>query len=148
VRHRLLIAARSILLGWAALFAITYLVERPLLSWTAPLLGSSWLPTAQLALACLGLAATGWILGQGNRFDVLLFAVMLAVWSFGLVPVDLPWLLRLAVDSVQNLRYLESLLTALTTHALLFGSLFAGAHFSRRAQPSVSIAPDRMDNRA
>ena len=47
MRHRLLITARSILLGWATLVAFTYLVERPLLLWTAPLLGASWLPTLQ-----------------------------------------------------------------------------------------------------
>ena len=55
MRHRLLIAARSILLGWAALFAVTYLAERPLLRWTAPVLGASWLPTAQLAFECVAL---------------------------------------------------------------------------------------------
>ncbi len=49
---RLLIAARSLLAGWAALCAITYLVTRPLLAWIAPLLGASWMPTAQLALEC------------------------------------------------------------------------------------------------
>ena len=87
MRHRLLIAARSLLLGWVALFAITYLVERPLLSWSAPLLGASWLPTAQLALACAGLAATGWIVGQGNRFDALIF---LATWVTGLAMSMMP----------------------------------------------------------
>ena len=135
MRHRLLISARAILLGWVGLFAITYLVERPLLSWTARLLGGSWLPTAHLALACAGLAATGWIVGRGNRFDVLILAAMLAVWNFGLVPaIDLPWLFRLTIDSFGNSRYVESLITAAATHALLFGSLFAGARLSRPAQ--------------
>ena len=86
---------RSILLGWAALFVITYLMERPLLLLTAHFVGASWLPTEQLALACAGLAAAGWLIGLGNRFDVLLFAATLAVWNFGLVPINLPWLVPL-----------------------------------------------------
>lgn len=152
MRRRLVISVRSILLGWAALFGITYLVERPLLLLTAHFIGASWLPTEQLALACAGLAAIGWIIGRWNRFDAmaaaLIFAATLAIWNVGLVPLDLPWLFRLILDSFQNLRYLESLLTALATHGLLFGSLLAGARLSGPAQPPVSIAPDRMDNRA
>jgi hypothetical protein len=152
MRHRLLISARSILLGWAALFGITYLVERPLLLLSAQFLGASWVPTEQLALTCVGLAATGWIIGRWNRLDAmasaLFFALMLAVWNFGLAPINLPWLFRLMLDSFQDFRYLESLLTAVVTHAFLLGSLLAGAALSGPAQPPMSIAPDRMDNRA
>ena len=152
MRHRLLISLRSILLGWAALFGITYLVERPLLLLSARFLGASWVPTEQLALTCLGLAATGWIIGRWNRVDAmasaLVFAAMLAVWNFGLVPIDMPWLFRLIVDSFQDVRYLESLLTSLVTHAFLLGSLLAGAGLSRPVQRPVSIAPDRTDHLA
>jgi hypothetical protein len=131
MRHQLLISARSILFGWIALFAAIYLVVRPLLLLTARLLGASWFPTAQLALACAGLAATGWIVGHGNRFDVLIFAAMLAIWNFGLVPVDIPWLLRLLIDTFGSSRYLESFSTSLATHAFLFVSLFIGSHLAR-----------------
>jgi hypothetical protein len=139
MRHRVLISAGSILLGWAVLYVLTALLERPLLLWTEPLLGASWFPTAQLALECATLAATGWIVGRWNRLDairgVLVFALMLAVWDFGLVPaINVPWLFRLIVDSFENPRYLESLITAVLTHALLFGSLIAGARLSRPAQ--------------
>jgi hypothetical protein len=144
MRHRLLIAARSILLGWAALFAVTYLAERPLLRWTAPVLGASWLPTAQLAFECVALAATGWMIGRWNRSDtvpvVLVFAAMLAVWNFGLVPaINIPWLFRLMVDSFGDARYLESLVTGAVTQALLFGSLFVGAILSRAREQAVSL---------
>jgi hypothetical protein len=135
MRHRLLIAARSILLGWATLVAATYLVERPLLGWTAPLLGATWFPTAQLALACAGLVGTGWIIGRWNRLDVLIFAVTLAVWSFGLVPINLSWLFRLLMDSFESSRYLESFFTSLVIHVLLFGSLIIGANLSRTREP-------------
>jgi hypothetical protein len=137
MRHRLLISARSILLGWAALLALTYLVERPLLGLIARLLGASWIATAQLALVCAGLAATGWIMGRWNRFDVLVFAALLAVWNFGLVPVDLPWLLRLLIDSFESSRYLEPFFTSLVTHVFLFGSLLIGAQLSRAREPAV-----------
>jgi hypothetical protein len=144
MRHRLLISARSILLGWTTLFAITYLVERPLLLRTAPLLGGSWLPTAQLAFECVALAATGWVVGRWSHLDairaVFVFAAMLAVWDFGLVPgIVVPWLFRLIVDSLGNARYLGALVTAAVTHALLFGSLFVGARLSRPSQAPVSL---------
>jgi hypothetical protein len=139
MRHRLWIAARAVLLGWLALFAITYLLERPLLSWTAPLLGPAWLPTAQLALACTALAGTGWIVGRWNRFHALIFAASLAVWNFGLVPIDLLWLLRLLADSFESSRYLESFFTSVVTHLLLFSSLFAGAALNRPRQPAFSL---------
>jgi hypothetical protein len=145
MRHRLLITARSILLGWATLFAVTYLVQRPLIVWTAPLLGAPWIPTAQLALECVALAATGWVMGHWNQLDairaVLVFAAMLAVWDFGLVPaLNIPWLFRLIANSFGESRYLESLVTSVVTHALLFGSLFVGARLSRPPQAPVSLA--------
>jgi hypothetical protein len=137
MRHRLLIAARSILLGWAALFAVISLVMRPLLHGLAPWLGASWLPTAQVVLECAALGASGWIMGRTNPLDaaptVALFAILLAVWNFGLVPpINVPWLFRLTIDSFGNPRYLESLINAAGVHALLFGSLAAGASLSRR----------------
>jgi hypothetical protein len=144
MRHRLLIAARSILLGAATLFAVTYLLERPLLAWTAPLLGGSWIPTAQLAFECIALVATGWMIGRWCPLDavraVLVFAVILAVWNFGLVPaINVPWLFQLMLDALGNARYLESLVTAAVTQALLFGSLFVGARLSRPRQAPISI---------
>jgi hypothetical protein len=146
MRRRVLISAGSILLGWAVLYVLTVLLERPLLLWTEPLLGSSWFPTAQLALECATLAATGWIVGRWNRLDaipaVLVFALMLAIWDFGLVPaINVRWLFRLTVDAVGNSRYVESLITAALTHALLFGSLIAGARLSHPTQGPVSLSP-------
>jgi hypothetical protein len=141
---RLLIAARSILLGWAALFAITYLMARPLLHWTAPLLDASWLPTAQLIFQCVSVAAAGWVVRRSSdRTSVLLFAIMLAVWNFGLAPaVNVPWLIRLFIDSIGNARYLDSLITAAATDALLFGSLIAGALLGRPNVKPISLMGD------
>ncbi len=145
MRKRPLLAVRSILLGWATLLAATYLVERPLLRLSASVMGGSWVPTAELILECAGLVAAGWVIGRWNRSDAfvsgLVFAVMLAVWDFGLVPaINLPFLFRLIVDLFGSGRYLESFVTSLVTHALLFGSLFVGARLSRPAEAPVSLA--------
>jgi hypothetical protein len=144
MRHRLWITARSILLAWATLAAATYLVERPLLRLTAGVLGGSWIPTAELILECAGLAAAGWMIGRWNRsgafLAALVFAAMLAVWNFGLVPaMNVLWLFQLIADSFGEARYLESLGTAAVTHAFLFGSLFVGERLSRPAQTPVSL---------
>jgi len=145
MRYRLFISARSIVLGWATLFAVTYLVARPLLRPAAALLGASWIPTVQLILECLALAAAGWVMGRWNRADpnraALVFAAMLAIWNFGLVPaINVPWLFRLIADSFGSARYLESLVTAAVTQALLFGSLFVGVRLSRPVEVPVSLA--------
>ena len=99
------------------------------------MLGASWLPTAQLAITCLALAACGWVIGRFARPHPLIgafaFAATLAVWNFGLAPaIDIPWLFRLLIDSFQNARYWESLFTSLAAHALLFASLFIGVRLS------------------
>lgn len=69
-------------MGWAALFALTYLVERPLLVLTAPVAGAHWVATVKLALDCLVLAAIGWVIGRLDRSaplpGVLAFAATLA----------------------------------------------------------------------
>jgi len=148
MRHRLLTAPRSILLGWATLAAVTHLVERPLFGWTAPLMGGPWIPTAQLALQCVALAAAGWMVGRWNRFSPVLpamvFAATLAVWNFGLAPaINVEWLFRLTADSFRDARYLESWVTAAATHALLFGSLFTGVRLSRPAPAPVSLMDSR-----
>ena len=139
---RLLIAAGSILAGWAMLFAVTYLVARPLLIWTAPLLGASWIPTVQLALECAALVATGWIVCRVSRHPgtALILGIMLAIWNFGLVPaINVPWLFQLMIDTFGSVRYLEPLITAAATQALLFGSLIVGAMLGRPQAKPISL---------
>jgi hypothetical protein len=147
-RRRLFITVRSILIGWATLLLVSNLLERPLLLWIAPLLGPSWVPTAQLALDCCAFAAAGWAIGYSNRanavFAVLAFAATLTLWDFTpVLPIDVPWLFRLAKDTFRDTRYLDSLVVTATTHALLFGTLIAGALLARPAQPAVSILEGR-----
>jgi hypothetical protein len=128
----LVAAVRSCVVGWGALFAIIFLIERPLLHWTLPIIGASWLPTAQLALECLGLAAIGWLIGRWGNAGVLIFAVTLALFNFRLVPsIDVLWLFHLLLDCFQNARYLGSFFTSLATHMFLFASLLIGSHLSR-----------------
>lgn len=133
---------RSILLAWAALIGIAYAVESPVLRWTAPLFGPVWIETAHLALDCLTLAAAGWVAGRSNRPHsipaALLFAATLCFWDFG--TLNVPWLLRLAWNTIHDARFFDTLLTSLETHVLLFGCLFAGAMLSRPRAKPISIA--------
>jgi len=147
--HRIWLLAVAVLSGWVTLFAVTYLVERPLLYLTAPLLGGGWVPTTQLLLDCFALAASGWVVGYVMRrlresrvmTGVLVFAAMLGVWNFGLVPgIDLPWLIRLVADTFHDARFFDGLVTAVTTHALLFGCLIVGGLLSRPRSVPPSIA--------
>jgi hypothetical protein len=131
LQYGLLNAVRSVLVGWIALFAITALIERPLVRHSL-FVGPAWVPTLRLALECLGLFAVGWLIGPWGNLGVWIFAASISVRSFGLAPgLDVPWLFRLLIDTFQNSRYLESFFTSLVTHAFLFSSLFIGVRVSR-----------------
>jgi len=136
--------AKSIALGWAALLTLTYLVEQPLLRLTAPLVGLHWIATASLFAKGLTLAASGWAAGRLNRaaqlWGVLAFAATLAIFSFDfLLPLDVPGLLRLAADALEDTRYLGTLATIVGQHVFLFGSLIAGGLLSQPRQAPLSI---------
>jgi len=144
VRRWLWILAKSIIVGWAALIALTYLAERPLLLLTAPIVGPHWVATVRLALDCLKLAAAGWAIGRLHRAvplpGVLAFAVTLGLFNFEpLQPLDVPGLIRLAMDALHDVRYWESLTTMAAQDAFLVGSLIAGGLLSRLPQTPMSL---------
>lgn len=144
LRHRLLIAAASILVGWAALFALTYLLERPLLLWTAPLAGAHWVATVKLALDCLVLAATGWIIGRLDRFapvpGALVFAATLAFFHFDpLLDLNVIPVIRLAAAAVRDTRYLGVFATTAVPYLFQFGSLIVGALLARPSPTPFSL---------
>ena len=138
------LALRAIVVGWAVLLPATYLIERPLLFLAARLLGAGWFPTARLALDCLILAATGWVIGRFHRpaaaWAILAFALTLCFWDFDpLLSMNVPWLIQLAGDTLRQSLYLESLATTALQHVLLFGSLFAASFLSRATPAPASI---------
>ena len=144
MRQRLFVVLRAVPIGWGTLLLLAYLLEHPVLRWVTPILGVQWLATAGLALDCMALAATGWVLGRLNRPDSLLgvlsFAATLTFWDFTpVVAVNIPWLLHLAANALRDSVYLSSLLTTAASHALLFGSLIAGGLLSRPPSKPVSI---------
>jgi hypothetical protein len=144
MRRQLLLCGRAILLGWAALLVITYLLQRPLLLWTGPWTGPNWFPTERLGLNCLTLAATGWIIGRWHRtipiLAVLAFAATLTFRDFGPdLAINVPWLIHLAADAFRDSAYLESLGATAAAHILMFGSLIAGGLLSRPSQAPMSI---------
>jgi hypothetical protein len=135
---------RAIAAGWATLLLIAYLVERPLLHWSAPLFGPMWIATAGLAFDCAALFAAGWVAGRLNRSHAmrtgLLFAATLCFWDFGgTLNLNVPGLVRLVGNSFHDSRYFDSLLTGVETHAILFGCLIGGAALSRAREKALSI---------
>jgi hypothetical protein len=148
VRERLSTPARSILIGWATLLAISYLLLRPLLIWTAPRVGASWFPTVQLSLDCSALAGTGWVVGHLYRSSavtgVLVFAATLTPWDFGpVLGLNVPSLVRLTADAFRDPRYFDSLIATAGAHALLFGSLIAGGLLRRLSRTKPLSIVDR-----
>src|ERR1700704_1353678 len=116
MHRRLFVAVRAVLIGWAILLFIAFVLEHPLLAWIAPILGAKWLATAGLALDCLALAATGWGAGRLDRtspiFGVLIFAATLTFWDFTpVLAINIPWLLRLAANALRDSGYVTSLVS-------------------------------------
>jgi hypothetical protein len=145
MQHWLFIALRSVLMGWATLCLIVFVVERPLLHWTAPVIGAEWIATVKLGLDCAGLAATGWVVGRLARpeamLGVLSFLATLTVWDLTvMVGINVPWLLRLLIHTLSgDGNYLSSLLATAASQTILFGSLLAGGMLSRPTAKPVSI---------
>jgi hypothetical protein len=144
LNHQLWTWARPILVGWATLVPLGYMAERLLLPWTARLLGPGWLPTAQVSLDCLVLAAAGWAIARLHPSapvsGALIFAATLCFRDLDpLVALNIPWLLRLAADAFRDSRYLGSLGDTAAQHLFLLGSLIAGALLGRPARKPVSL---------
>src|SRR5450755_176800 len=144
IRQRLFVAVRSVLIGWAALLLIAFLLERTLLVWIAPIVGGSWIATAGLALDCTALAATGWLVGRLHRaspiFGVFVFAATLTLWDFTpLMAINIPWLLRLAANALKDGGYLVSWAPAVPPQPFLLGILLAGGILSPPPAKPVSI---------
>src|ERR1700722_4049809 len=111
MRRQILVLARAVLAGWISLLLMISLIAHFLLVSAGLFLGPEWLETAKLALDCVFLAGAGWIVGRlGGRKAVFIFATSLVFWNFGdRLAVNVPWLLRLTVNSLRDTRYLESL---------------------------------------
>jgi hypothetical protein len=132
------------LAGWSILLATDLVLLWGALPLFAMVIGPELLPSLKVVLDMGALAACGWVAGRVGRPRVMAAATLTA---FGLalfdlvpyIPLNVPWLLRLAVNAAADSRYLSSLLTALTLHVLMFGSLFAGAHLSRPREAPIGL---------
>jgi len=136
-RSVLVPALVSVLVGWAVLIALSYVVERPLLLWIAPLLGAHWIATARVSLDCLTLATTGWAIGRMNRsaplLGVLVFALTLAAFAADVpMGIDLWLLVQLARGALHDVHDLSPLATNAAQQLFLFGSLAVGGLLSRK----------------
>lgn len=74
---------------------------------------------ARLALDCAAMAATGWVVGRLNRASAILAVIAFAVT----LTINIPWLLRLIVNTLRDNHYLSSLVSTATSQTFLFGSL-------------------------
>jgi len=71
---------------------------------------------------------------------VLAFAATLSPFSFeAWLPLDVPGLLRLAMDALHDTRYGGPLATMAVQQVLLFGSLIGGGLLSRPPQTPLSL---------
>jgi hypothetical protein len=143
--YRLWIWLRALPIGWGTLGLLVFLVERPLLQWTAPFIDVEWIATVRLGLDCLVLVTTGWVVGRlcrpSSMIGVLVFAATLTVWDLSfLVSINVPWLFRLVVHVLGgDDSYLSSLISTAASQAVLFGSLVGGGLLGRPPAPPFSI---------
>jgi len=114
----------------------------------ARVMGPVLLPSLKVVLDMGVLAVCGWFAGRVGTPRVLsaagLAAAGLAVYDFTpYLPLNFPWVLRLAKDALGDSRYLPSLSATLIIHALMFGSLFAGAQLSRPRKRPIMLDIER-----
>ena len=141
----LLVAA---LAGWAVLVIAELVLLFGAIRVFALVMGPDLLPSLKVVLDVGALAACGWTAGRVGRPRVwaaaLLTAAGLAVYDFTpYLPLNLPWVLRLAQNALGDSRYVSSLFATLTIHALMLGSLFAGAQLSRPRRAPMELGVGR-----
>jgi hypothetical protein len=145
VGSRVLVAAIA---GWAVLVITEMVLLFGAIRVFALVMGPDLLPSFKVVLDMGALAACGWVAGRVGRPRVwataLLAATGLAVYDFTpYLPLDFPWVLRLAQNALGDSRYVPSLFSTLTIHALMFGSLFAGAQLSRPRRAPMNLGIGR-----
>lgn len=141
----LLVAALS---GWAVLVIIELILVFGAMRVFAWAMGPDLLPSLKVVLDMVALAVCGWFRGRVGEPRVLsaagLAAAGLAVYDFNpYLPLNVPWVLRLAQNSLGDSRYLSSLFATLIIHAIMFGSLFAGAQLSRPRRLPLALDIER-----
>lgn len=130
--------------GWGVLAAVEIVLLFGVLRLLAIAIGPELLPSLKVVLDMGALAACGWTAGRIGRPHTMAAAGVTAAGLMffdlsPLVPLNVPWLLRLTSNAVSDSRYVSSLLITLTMHALLFGSLWVGAHLSRARETPIGL---------
>lgn len=141
IGSRLLVAA---LAAWAALALAELILLFGAMRVFALVLSPDLLPSLKVVLDMGALAICGWVAGRVGAPHVWIAAGLaaagLSVYDFTpYLPLNVPWLFRLAENALGDARYLPSLGTTLTIHALMLGSLFAGAQLSRPGKRPMAL---------
>jgi hypothetical protein len=136
------------LAGWAVLVITELVLLFGAIRVFALVLGPDLLPSFRVVLDMGALAACGWVAGRVGRPRVwaaaTLAAAGLVVGDFTpYLPLNVPWVLRLAKNALGDSRYVSSVFATLTIHALLLGSLFAGAQLSRPRRTPMELGIGR-----
>lgn len=137
----LLVAA---LAGWSTLAVTEGILLFGALRVFALFMGPELLPSLKVVFDMGALAACGWVAGRIGRPRIVAAAALTAAGlaCFDLTPylvLNVPWLVRLAINAIRDSRYLTSLLSTVTIHALMFGSLVAGAYLSRPREAPLEL---------
>ena len=136
--NRILFVARGILTGWAALLALGYAVEMPLLWVLQKTVGGALAQPASVVLDYLCFFAAGWAVGRlrGPRLCVPLFMVSLLFFDLQpLYPLDCRWVLRQIVNTMGDRRYLMGLFLAIVSNGMLLAAAWVGGLKGRPESP-------------
>ena len=134
--------------GWAVLVATELVLLFGALRLFAMVMGPELLPSLKVVLDMGTLTGCGWIAGRVGRPHTMAAVSFTAAGLAGCdwtpyVPLNVPWLFRLIANAAGDSRYLSSLLTMVTIHALMFGSLLGGAYLSRPREAVIRLGVDR-----
>lgn len=138
---RLLTAAVA---GWTVLATTKLVVLLCTTRILALIMSPDLLPSLLVVIDMGALAACGWMAGRVGRPRVwptaILAAAGLSLYDFTpYLPLNVPWVFRLAKNTFSDSRYVSGLSATLTIHALMLGSLFAGAQLSRPRRAPMEL---------
>jgi hypothetical protein len=149
VRGHKLLTIRAIVTGWAVWLFLCVLLRNPpavgdgVQSVLAQVLPANWwihsfYPFA--LITCLVSATSGWVVARLHRPHQV---AMVLVFVASVLLCRFPWLITLAVDSLDNARYLHSLSGEFDWIFLTVTSIFVGGLLGAPPVPAAPLATEQ-----